>query len=89
MQDPAYLYEPNNETAGAFVPAQIIYDAFYRRYHSGTGAIIFLCIIWGAFFFCGLSTLTSAARVVSKLKICVSPSMTVDINNNACLFSTP
>ncbi|XP_059455711.1 amino-acid permease BAT1 homolog [Corylus avellana] len=67
IQDPAYLYDPNNETAGAFVPAQIIYDAFYRRYHSGTGAIIFLCIIWGAFFFCGLSNLTSAARVVYAL----------------------
>ncbi|EPS70270.1 hypothetical protein M569_04490, partial [Genlisea aurea] len=29
-----------------------------------TGVIIFLFIIWGSFFFCGLSTVTSAARVV-------------------------
>uniref|UniRef100_A0A2N9IQQ5 Amino acid permease/ SLC12A domain-containing protein n=1 Tax=Fagus sylvatica TaxID=28930 RepID=A0A2N9IQQ5_FAGSY len=67
IQDLAYLYDPNNETGGAFVPAQIIYDAFYRRYHSGTGAIIFLCIIWGTFFFCGLSVITSAGRVVYAL----------------------
>ncbi|GMY06666.1 amino-acid permease BAT1 homolog [Fagus crenata] len=67
IQDPAYLYDPNNETGGALVPAQIIYDAFYRRYHSGTGAIIFLCIIWGTFFFCGLSVITGAARVVYAL----------------------
>ncbi|GMY06667.1 amino-acid permease BAT1 homolog [Fagus crenata] len=59
IQDLAYLYDPNNETGGAFVPAQIIYDAFYRRYHSGIGAIIFLCIIWGTFFFGGLSVITS------------------------------
>ena len=68
MQDPAYLYDPNNETGGALVPAQIIYDAFYRRYRSGTGAVIFLCIIWGTFFFGGLSVITSAGRVVSKVE---------------------
>lgn len=65
MQDPSYLYDENNETAGALVPAQIIYDAFYGRYQNSTGAVIFLCIIWGSFFFCGLSVTTSAARVVS------------------------
>ncbi|XP_040997070.1 amino-acid permease BAT1 homolog [Juglans microcarpa x Juglans regia] len=67
IQDPAYLYDPKNETAGALVPAQIIYDAFYGRYHSGTGAVIFLCIIWGTFFFAGLSVTASAARVVYAL----------------------
>ncbi|KAK4572706.1 hypothetical protein RGQ29_030937 [Quercus rubra] len=67
IQDPAYLFDTNNETAGALVPAQIIYDVFNQRYHSGTGAIIILCIIWGTFFFCGLSVTTGAARVVYAL----------------------
>ena len=66
MQDPNYLYDPNNETGGGLVPAQIIYDAFHRRYQSATGAVVFMCIIWGSFFFCGLSVTASAARVVSK-----------------------
>ncbi|XP_065636956.1 amino-acid permease BAT1 homolog [Quercus suber] len=67
IQDPANLFNTNNETAGALVPAQIIYDVFNQRYHSGTGAIIILCIIWGTFFFCGLSVITGAARVVYAL----------------------
>ncbi|KAI3992268.1 hypothetical protein MKX01_029989 [Papaver californicum] len=67
IQDPKYLYDVNNETAGTFVPAQILYDAFYGRYQSGTGAIILLFIIWGSFFFGGLSITTSAARVVYAL----------------------
>jgi hypothetical protein len=58
------LYDENNETAGALVPAQIIYDAFYGRYHNSTGAVVFLCIIWGSSSFCGLSVTASAARVV-------------------------
>lgn len=65
MQDFGYLYDPNNETAGAFVPAQILYDAFHGRYHNSAGAIILLFVIWGSFFFGGLSITTSAARVVS------------------------
>ena len=65
-QDFGYLYDPTNETAGTFVPAQILYDAFHGRYHSATGAIILLFIIWGSFFFGGLSITTSAARVVSS-----------------------
>jgi hypothetical protein len=60
------LYDANNETAGSFVIAQILYDAFYGRYNSGAGAIVILCIIWGSFFFGGLSILTSAARVVKQ-----------------------
>lgn len=64
LQDPNYLYDENNETAGALVPAQIIYDAFHGRFHNSAGAVVFLCIIWGSFFFCGLSVTTSAARVV-------------------------
>ncbi|KAL5075157.1 hypothetical protein RYX36_014141 [Vicia faba] len=39
ISDFAYLYDPNNETAGAFVPAQILYDAFHGRYHNSAGAI--------------------------------------------------
>lgn len=66
-QDFGYLYDTSNETAGAFVPAQILYDAFHGRYQSGTGAIILLFVIWGSFFFGGLSITTSAARVVSSL----------------------
>ncbi|KAK3021371.1 hypothetical protein RJ639_047213 [Escallonia herrerae] len=67
IRDPSYLYDKNNETAGSLVPAQIIYDAFYGRYQNSTGAVVFLCIIWGSFFFCGLSVTTSAARVVYAL----------------------
>ncbi|XP_034691407.1 amino-acid permease BAT1 homolog [Vitis riparia] len=67
IQDPSYLYDRTNETAGAFVPAQILYDAFHGRYHNATGAIILLFIIWGSFFFGGLSITTSAARVVYAL----------------------
>lgn len=66
MQDPSYLYDVTNETAGALVPAQIIYDAFHGRYHDSTGAIVFLIIIWGSFFFCGLSVTACAARVVRE-----------------------
>ena len=66
MQDFNYLFDVNNETAGAFVPAQILYDAFHGRFiNNPAGAIVFLCIIWLSFFFCGLSVNTSAARVVS------------------------
>ncbi|ESR45345.1 hypothetical protein CICLE_v10003745mg [Citrus x clementina] len=65
--DFSYLYDTSNETAGAFVPAQILYDAFHGRYHNSTGAIILLFVIWGSFFFGGLSVTTSAARVVYAL----------------------
>ncbi|KAL3676063.1 hypothetical protein R1sor_026011 [Riccia sorocarpa] len=67
IQDPAYLFDTSNETGGAFVPAQILYDAFHGRYGNGTGAVVLLCIIWGSFFFGGLSITTSAARVVYAL----------------------
>ncbi|MCO5605323.1 hypothetical protein L7F22_059505 [Adiantum nelumboides] len=67
IQDPSYLFDQNNETAGSFAVAQILYDAFHGRYHSSTGAIIILFVIWGSFFFGGLSILTSAARVVYAL----------------------
>ncbi|XP_010674409.1 amino-acid permease BAT1 homolog [Beta vulgaris subsp. vulgaris] len=67
IQDLSYLYDPSNETAGAFVPAQILYDAFHGRYHNSAGAIILLVMIWGSFFFGGLSITTSAARVVYAL----------------------
>lgn len=67
IQNYSYLYDPTNETAGVFVPAQILYDAFHGRYHSATGAIILLFVIWGSFFFGGLSITTSAARVVYAL----------------------
>ncbi|MCO5598509.1 hypothetical protein L7F22_052606 [Adiantum nelumboides] len=66
IQDPQYLYDPNNETAGEFVPAQILFDAFYGRYHSVTGAVMMLIIIMGSFFFGGLVAVTSAARMVSR-----------------------
>ncbi|XP_020253795.1 amino-acid permease BAT1 homolog [Asparagus officinalis] len=67
IQNFDYLYDVSNETAGAFVPAQILYDAFHGRYHNSSGAIILLFIIWGSFFFGGLSITTSAARVVYAL----------------------
>ncbi|BFG19001.1 hypothetical protein CerSpe_052740 [Prunus speciosa] len=67
IRDLDYLYNTDNETAGALVPAQIIYDAFYGKFHNSTGAVVFLCIIWGSYFFCGLSVTTTAARVVYAL----------------------
>ncbi|XP_057858694.2 amino-acid permease BAT1 homolog [Cryptomeria japonica] len=67
IQDPRYLYDANNETAGSFVPAQILYDAFHGRYHNSSGAIVMLIVIWGSFFFGGVSVTTSAARVVYAL----------------------
>ncbi|TVU14449.1 hypothetical protein EJB05_37919 [Eragrostis curvula] len=36
----SYLYDTSNETAGTFVPAQILYDAFHGRYGNSTGAIV-------------------------------------------------
>ncbi|XP_043720730.1 amino-acid permease BAT1 homolog [Telopea speciosissima] len=66
IQDLNYLYDPTNETAGALIPAQIFYDAFQGRFNNSVGAIVFLVIIWGSFFFCGLSITTSAARVVRE-----------------------
>ncbi|CAN1234520.1 Amino-acid permease BAT1 [Linum perenne] len=42
-------------------------QAFHGRYHSSVGAVVFLCIIWGSFFFCGLAVTASAARVVYAL----------------------
>lgn len=67
IQNPVYLFDPTNETAGSFAIAQILYDAFHGRYQSSTGAIILLFVIWGSFFFGGLSIMTSAARVVYAL----------------------
>ncbi|KAH7524557.1 hypothetical protein FEM48_Zijuj06G0132000 [Ziziphus jujuba var. spinosa] len=67
IRDLDYLYDPKNETAGVLVPAQIMYDAFQGRFHNSSGAIIFLCIIWVSYFFCGLSVTTTAARVVYAL----------------------
>ncbi|KAL3695803.1 hypothetical protein R1sor_009879 [Riccia sorocarpa] len=67
IQDPAYLFDPSNETGGGFVAGQILYDAFHGRYGSGTGAVVLLCVIWGTFFAGGLSSITSAARVVYAL----------------------
>ncbi|CAM6094876.1 unnamed protein product [Calypogeia fissa] len=67
IQDPAYLFDPTNETGGQFVPAQILYDAFHGRYKNATGANVILCVIWASFFFGGLSITTSAARVVYAL----------------------
>ncbi|KAF3337737.1 amino-acid permease BAT1 isoform X1 [Carex littledalei] len=67
IQDLSYLYDPSNETAGSNAVAQILYDAFHGRYHNSAGAIVLLFIIWGSFFFGGLSITTSAARVVYAL----------------------
>ncbi|EPS71462.1 amino acid transporter, partial [Genlisea aurea] len=34
IQDFGYLYDASNETGGSYVLGQILYDAFYGRYHS-------------------------------------------------------
>lgn len=51
------------------MPAQILYDAFHGRFHNSVGAIVFLFVIWGSFFFGGLSVMTSAARVVRESSV--------------------
>ncbi|KAF2291342.1 hypothetical protein GH714_023038 [Hevea brasiliensis] len=60
--DPSYLYNGNNETGGALVPAQVIDDAFLGKYHNSARAVVFLSIIWESFFVCGLSVTNSAGR---------------------------
>jgi len=89
----------NNETAGALVPAQILYDAFHGRFNNSAGAIVFLCIIWVSYFFCGLSVTTSAARVVSislSLSLSLSLSALVGVDDRmigtiefGLVFTTP
>ena len=43
IQDLKYLYDTNNETAGTFVPAQILYDAFHGRYHGSSKCCMVMC----------------------------------------------
>jgi amino acid transporter len=87
IQDPKYLYDPMNETAGRFVPAQILFDAFQGRYESSFGAIALLIVIWGSFFFGGLSITTSAARVVSLFSFRGGPTVNTHEGIAKCLVS--
>jgi amino acid transporter len=87
IQDPKYLYDPMNETAGRFVPAQILFDAFQGRYESSFGAIALLIVIWGSFFFGGLSITTSAARVVSLFSFKGGPTFNTHEGIAKCLVS--
>ncbi|KAL5097499.1 hypothetical protein RYX36_001826 [Vicia faba] len=70
ISDFAYLYDPNNETAGAFVPAQILYDAFHGRYHNSAGAIVLLFIIWAICILLGLPILKVNVVFTAITSIC-------------------
>lgn len=85
-QDLDYLYNTENETGGALVPAQIIYDAFYGRFHNSAGAVFFMCIITGSFFFCGLSVFTTAARAVRKFETLNPPFFFLKLTINFILY---
>ena len=42
---------------------QIMWDAFYQRYGSGTGGILCMQVVTVAIFFCGMSSLASCSRM--------------------------
>ncbi|XP_078428374.1 amino-acid permease BAT1 homolog isoform X2 [Wolffia australiana] len=50
--------------AGGYAIAQVFYQAFKRRYGSGTGGIFCLGVVAVAIFFCGMSSVTNNSRTV-------------------------
>lgn len=51
IQDYDHIFSPESVTGGSYQLVQILWDAFEARYGSGTGAEIFVIIIYGSFFF--------------------------------------
>ncbi|CAM6112112.1 unnamed protein product [Calypogeia fissa] len=64
--DPQHLLDPNNDTGG-YAIAQVFHDVFYSRCGSGVGGIVCLVVVAVAIWFCGMSSLTSNARLVFAL----------------------
>lgn len=67
IRDPARLFDATTATGGGYPVAQILWDAFHDRYGNGVGALVFLFMIYGSFFFGCLSNCMSAARVAYAL----------------------
>ncbi|KAJ0667428.1 putative amino acid/polyamine transporter I [Helianthus annuus] len=63
VTDIPQLLSPDND-AGGYAIAEIFYQAFKKRYGSGTGGIICLLVVAVAIFFCAMSSLTSNSRMV-------------------------
>ena len=62
LQDFVSVFDPGNETGGALPAAQIMWDAFSARFGSGLGSLLVLAVPLGTSFFCGLFSVTAAAR---------------------------
>ncbi|KAB5544793.1 hypothetical protein DKX38_012905 [Salix brachista] len=62
VTDISYLLSEDND-AGGYAIAEIVYLAFKRRYGSGLGGIICLGVVAVAIFFCGMSSVTSNSRM--------------------------
>ncbi|CAL4972185.1 unnamed protein product [Urochloa decumbens] len=62
VTDIPYLLDPGND-AGGYAVAQALYDAFHRRYGTGTGGLFCLGIIAIATFLCGCACITSNSRM--------------------------
>ncbi len=64
VQDFSSVFDPGNETGGTFPVAQIIWDVFNKRFGTGIGGLVVLCVPLGTSFFCALFSVTSAARCI-------------------------
>ncbi|CAI5465122.1 unnamed protein product [Closterium sp. Yama58-4] len=67
IQNDDRLLGTNNETRGEYPVVQIIWDVFFSRYGSGTGAVIILCCMSLAFFLGVVGGLTGASRAAYSL----------------------
>ncbi|CAI7745969.1 unnamed protein product [Closterium sp. NIES-54] len=67
IQSDDRLLGTDNETGGAYPVVQIIWDVFFSRYGSGTGAVIILCCMSLAFFLGVVGGLTGASRAAYSL----------------------
>jgi amino acid transporter len=63
--DIPYLLSPDNDAGGNAI-AQALYSTFRSRFGSGAGGIACLVIISVAMFLCGLASITSNSRFVTK-----------------------
>ncbi|CAI5514904.1 unnamed protein product [Closterium sp. Naga37s-1] len=63
IQDPENLLSKDTVTGGDFAEVQILWDVFYGRFGSGTGACVVLGLFFTAFFFSTITLILAAARV--------------------------
>ncbi|GAB4822974.1 hypothetical protein N2152v2_010020 [Parachlorella kessleri] len=64
IQDPDNLFNPDSATGGSYAFAQVVWDAFYARYNTGTGGIVLMGIPLIGQFFCGAASITSNSRML-------------------------